>query len=106
MEKKSAIEKRIEANKKALSEDNFLLSGFCIDPATVEDMDKINKMEEKKAKMDDTLYLGCSHHNHSKHRVYVDGLTFEEASVLEGEINKLIKTASGTKSCREWCKNN
>lgn len=43
-----------------------------------------------KAKLDDITAFGCSHHDHSKHRVSVSGLTFDEASVLEGAMNQFI----------------
>lgn len=39
----------------------------------------IRKLE---VKIDDTTTFGCSHHEHFKHRVYIDGLSHEEAIML------------------------
>jgi hypothetical protein len=42
------------------------------------------------AKIDDTTALGVSHNNHSKHRVYVDGLTFNQAKRIEFFLNEIV----------------
>ena len=42
------------------------------------------------AKIDDTTAFGCSHSDHSKHRVYVDGLDYEEAKMFEKLFNDTI----------------
>lgn len=41
-------------------------------------------------KIDDTTAFGCSHHNHDKHRVYIDGLKYEEALMLQKIITNVI----------------
>ena len=39
------------------------------------------------AKIDDTSAFGISNHDHSKHRVYVNGLTYGEAILLKSLLN-------------------
>ena len=39
------------------------------------------------AKIYDTSAFGIPDHDHSKHRVYVDGLTFWQASLLQARMN-------------------
>jgi hypothetical protein len=41
-------------------------------------------------KIDDTTAFGCSHHNHNRHRVYIDGLSYDEALILQKIISKII----------------
>ena len=43
-----------------------------------------------KAKIDDTSAFGISHHDHSKHRVFVDGLSHTQALKLKREINNVL----------------
>ena len=43
------------------------------------------------ALIDDTTAFGCPHHNHSKHRVSVEGLTWAQAKQLRKIINLIIK---------------
>jgi len=47
-----------------------------------------NKTNKFVAKIDDTTALGMSHNNHSKHRVYVDGLTQEQSEKIQCFLNK------------------
>jgi hypothetical protein len=42
------------------------------------------------AKIDDTTAFGVPHHNHSKHRVYVDGLTYEQAKKIQCFLHFVI----------------
>jgi hypothetical protein len=42
------------------------------------------------AKIDDTTAFGMPHHNHCKHRVYVDGLNYDQALKLASIINAYL----------------
>lgn len=107
MKKKMVIEEMVELYRKFNRAWMKLQVEISKKPMTPLDVvsafHKVNPYNLKKveikvpvAKIDaTTALLGISHHDHSNHKVYVDGLTFDEASVLEGEINKIIKTVYG-----------
>lgn len=84
--KKSELSKRIEVLEnefaKAKSEPITIISS---DKITIEEWQK-----KQRAKIDDTSAFGIPHHNHSKHRVYVDGLTYEKALQLQAVINMYL----------------
>lgn len=42
------------------------------------------------ARITDTSAFGIPHSNHSKHRVYIDGLTHKQALVIKWIANLLI----------------
>jgi len=41
-------------------------------------------------KIDDTTAFGCRHHNHSYHRVYIDGLDYESAKKFRVEFQAVV----------------
>jgi len=41
-----------------------------------------DRKDKFEVKIDDTTAFGCSHHNHCRHRVYVDGLNYVQAKRL------------------------
>lgn len=52
------------------------------------ELSEILKPKRKiKAEIDDTSAFGWPHHNHKQHRVYVDGLNYEQAQVIRDYLN-------------------
>lgn len=49
-------------------------------------------------KIDDTTAFGCSHHNHSNHRVIIDNLSYDDALRLQELISTLTTTKNAAKN--------
>lgn len=51
----------------------------------------ISIVKQYEVKIDDTTTFGCPHNDHERHRVYIDGLKYGEAVLLQKIISNIIK---------------
>lgn len=92
LDRKTAIRGRSRIEQKKGDIERVKEVYYCkVHCPTDEQPNQEEPVSEPKVEIDDTTAFGMANHNHSKHRVYVAGLTYEEALDIKSNLEHLLK---------------